>query len=156
MSPDVSLKMTGLLICYRTWDELDAVHNRLSQMQLPGSTALFKAFNPVENIPYPFTLALITKDKADLDALDDYLTDNQVDLGTDKDMYIGESRIREFLRMFLIGKYPPGFLKIRYGRCPLHGVNPGACTFCPYGHMTECHHPKTCDQAKCSHLERYE
>ena len=28
--------------------------------------------------------------------------------------------------------------------------------FCPYGHMTECHYPKPCDVAKCSHLARYD
>jgi len=23
--------------------------------------------------------------------------------------------------------------------------------FCPYGHMTECHPPFTCEEAECSH-----
>lgn len=27
--------------------------------------------------------------------------------------------------------------------------------FCSTGHMTECHWPKTCDEARCSHLARY-
>lgn len=33
--------------------------------------------------------------------------------------------------------------------CP----NPMAQMFCPYGHMTECHYPYTCDEAECSHYE---
>ncbi len=28
--------------------------------------------------------------------------------------------------------------------------------FCPMGHMTECHHPYSCDEAGCGHLEHYE
>jgi len=38
--------------------------------------------------------------------------------------------------------------------CPLNNYNevpPMRCMFCPYGHMTECHHPFTCDEAECSH-----
>ena len=27
-------------------------------------------------------------------------------------------------------------------------------TFCPVGHMLECHYPQTCDQAKCQHYQR--
>lgn len=34
--------------------------------------------------------------------------------------------------------------------------NPMAATFCPYGHMTECHYPLDCGQASCSHVTRYE
>lgn len=34
--------------------------------------------------------------------------------------------------------------------CP----TPMQAMFCPYGHMTECHYPKTCDEAQCSHYLR--
>ena len=30
-------------------------------------------------------------------------------------------------------------------------VPPMRCMFCPYGHMLDCHHPFTCDEAECSH-----
>lgn len=26
--------------------------------------------------------------------------------------------------------------------------------FCPFGHMLECHYPKTCEQANCDHYKR--
>ena len=41
-----------------------------------------------------------------------------------------------------------------YLNCPANNgekVPPMRCMFCPYGHMTSCHHPFTCDEAKCSH-----
>ncbi len=28
--------------------------------------------------------------------------------------------------------------------------------FCEHGHMLECHHPYTCNEAACSHLEKYD
>jgi len=28
--------------------------------------------------------------------------------------------------------------------------------FCPTGHMLECHYPMDCQEAKCSHLAKYE
>jgi len=28
--------------------------------------------------------------------------------------------------------------------------------WCPYGHLTECHSPKTCLEAECAHSEAYE
>lgn len=41
--------------------------------------------------------------------------------------------------------------------CPANNnerVMPMRCMFCPYGHMTECHHPFTCDEAECSHYHQ--
>lgn len=41
-----------------------------------------------------------------------------------------------------------------YLECPMNDnerVPPMRCMFCPYGHMIECHHPFTCDEAECSH-----
>lgn len=32
---------------------------------------------------------------------------------------------------------------------------PMACMLCQFGHMTECHYPLDCEEAQCSHLERY-
>ena len=29
-------------------------------------------------------------------------------------------------------------------------MTPMTCMFCPYGHMTECHFPYTCEEANCS------
>ncbi|MFW9973016.1 MAG: hypothetical protein ACFFDF_22715 [Candidatus Odinarchaeota archaeon] len=40
--------------------------------------------------------------------------------------------------------------------CPMEDnecVAPMKCMFCPYGHMTECHFPLTCDEAECSHYQ---
>jgi len=34
--------------------------------------------------------------------------------------------------------------------------SPMQAMFCPYGHMLECHWPKTCNEAQCDHLSRYE
>ena|ERR1051325_8242226 len=30
-----------------------------------------------------------------------------------------------------------------------------ACFFCQCGHLTECHWPKSCQEANCSHMDRY-
>ncbi len=41
-----------------------------------------------------------------------------------------------------------------YLNCPMSNndrVSPMECMFCPYGHMTECHYPLDCYEAKCSH-----
>jgi hypothetical protein len=46
-----------------------------------------------------------------------------------------------------------GVVKIATGQCPMGGVTSMSCMFCPYGHMTECHYPQTCDEAQCSHYE---
>ena len=49
--------------------------------------------------------------------------------------------------------YESGIDKIKAGRCPRGALLPIACTFCQCGHMLECHHPLTCEQAKCSHYQ---
>jgi hypothetical protein len=33
--------------------------------------------------------------------------------------------------------------------------NPMQAMMCPYGHMLECHYPKTCREADCQHSRRY-
>jgi hypothetical protein len=49
---------------------------------------------------------------------------------------------------------PTGIGKIDRGECPIGAVNPMGCMLCPYGHMLECHHPYTCEEAQCSHYRR--
>jgi hypothetical protein len=44
-----------------------------------------------------------------------------------------------------------GITKIREGRCPQGATSPMACMFCGFGHLAECHYPKTCAEARCSH-----
>lgn len=46
-----------------------------------------------------------------------------------------------------------GIYKIATGKCPIGAISPLACQVCSTGHMTECHHPLTCDEAQCSHYE---
>jgi len=54
-------------------------------------------------------------------------------------------------------KLPPmGIDLIRAGKCPRGALIVHACMFCEFGHMTECHYPKTCEGAQCSHLARYD
>lgn len=50
--------------------------------------------------------------------------------------------------------YPMGADLTMSGDCPMGAWLPMACMFCPYGHMTECHYPMTCEEAMCSHYER--
>lgn len=45
---------------------------------------------------------------------------------------------------------------IAEGKCPLNARTGHACMFCQYGHLTDCHYPKTCREAQCSHLARYQ
>ncbi|MBA7688532.1 hypothetical protein ES703_97016 [subsurface metagenome] len=49
-----------------------------------------------------------------------------------------------------------GMYKIATQNCPLEQVSPMACQVCYFGHMTECHHPLTCSEAKCSHYLKEE
>jgi len=46
-----------------------------------------------------------------------------------------------------------GIGRIDRFECPLDAVSPAACMFCSYGHMLECHYPKTCKEANCSHYQ---
>jgi len=49
--------------------------------------------------------------------------------------------------------YPLGMDLIESGRCPAGDRTAMACTICLYGHMTECHHPYTCEEANCGHFQ---
>jgi len=51
-------------------------------------------------------------------------------------------------------RFPTGIGRIERGECPCGAVSPVAYMFCPYGHMLECHHPYTCEEAECSHYEQ--
>ena len=42
---------------------------------------------------------------------------------------------------------------ITRGECPLGARAPTACMLCRFGHLMDCHHPKTCEQANCSHYQ---
>lgn len=46
---------------------------------------------------------------------------------------------------------PTGIGKIIRGECEMRFISPVGCTFCQYGHMLECHFPKTCEEARCGH-----
>ena len=44
-----------------------------------------------------------------------------------------------------------GIGAITRGECPRHCFSKGACMFCLYGHFLDCHYPKSCMEANCSH-----
>lgn len=46
-----------------------------------------------------------------------------------------------------------GATKTLTDNCPLGNTSPMACMLCRYGHMTDCHHPLTCEEANCSHYQ---
>ena len=46
-----------------------------------------------------------------------------------------------------------GAIKTMTDQCPLGKTDPMACMFCRYGHMTNCHYSKTCEEANCSHYQ---
>lgn len=157
---DIS-ELTGIVICYAKRAEMDKVHSLLKDLKQKdpefNSVGLGRAFNPEEGVPYPWTLALILIDGSKFAWLDDYLTDNHLDLGENKELYAGQPRIQDFLRMLsLEGKYEPGMVKIKTGTCPINGLNPVACFFCRYGHLLECHYPLDCEKAQCSHWQKYD
>jgi hypothetical protein len=145
-------KMTGILLCYQTRDEMMEVYERLKALNLP-EVFIEKAYNQ-QDVPYRWTIGIICKDKKKLGEVDKYLVENKIDTG-EADTYGGELRIRQFFEMVLLGKYEPGFIKIKEGYCPINATHPGACMFCMVGHILECHHPMTCEEAKCSHLAKY-
>lgn len=147
------INLTGFLFCYDDKKAMETVYKRLKDLKL-REVDVKKSWNPV-GVPYPWTVAVICKDKKRLDEVDDLLVEKNIDLGG-ADSYAGELRILEFLRMLpLDGKYEPGMARIAAGECPLHAQSPMACQFCMCGHILECHHGMTCEQAKCSHLARY-
>lgn len=46
-----------------------------------------------------------------------------------------------------------GIGKIDRGECPFKHASPAACLPCIYGHLLDCHYPKTCMEAECSHYK---
>lgn len=50
-----------------------------------------------------------------------------------------------------MSRYPRGVGVIALGSCPMGAISPVACMFCECGHMLECHHPMTCEEAECDH-----
>lgn len=156
-------KLTGFVICYSDRAQMDTVYARLKDLKqkepVMKDVAISRAYNHKDNIPYPWTIALIVTDATKLKSLDDYLTDSNIDLGENSELFAGERRIIDFFGMInLDGKYEPGIVKIKTGTCPMNAKNihPLACMFCPTGHLLECHAPMTCDQAECSHLVKYD
>lgn len=62
------------------------------------------------------------------------------------------AELRELsLTLLSTSKFPAGADVIRAGECPVGGAGPMACFFCSYGHMTECHYPQSCAEARCGH-----
>lgn len=156
--PDIT-KLTGFLICYSDRAQMDKVHALLKGLKqkepVMKDVAISRAYNIKENIPYPWTIALIVTDEAKLKLLDNYLTDSNIDLGENSELFAGERRIIDFFRMMhLDGKYEPGLVKIKTGTCPINAKSPMACALCMVGHLLECHAPMTCSQAKCSHMSK--
>ena len=159
---DIS-QLTGFLICYLSKADMENVHARLKDLKQKESelkdVVLSKAYNPIDGIPYPWTIALLVTDAQKFKWLDDYLTGSNVDLGEDKELYAGIPRVQDFFRMLpLDGKYEPGIVKTRTGTCPMtvKNIHPLSCMFCPTGHLLECHFPHDCATAKCSHLYKYD
>lgn len=42
------------------------------------------------------------------------------------------------------------------GKCPDPNPPMTGCMFCPFGHLTECHYPYTCDNDYCHHYDHLE
>jgi len=160
--PDMT-KLTGFLICYSERAQMDTVHALLKDLKqkepILKDVALNRAYNHNDNIPYPWTIALIVTDETKLKSLDDYLTDSNIDLGENNELFAGERRIQDFFRMLpLDGKYEPGLVKTKTGTCPMNpnNIHPLACMLCPCGHLLECHWPMDCKTSQCSHLSKYQ
>ncbi len=59
--------------------------------------------------------------------------------------------LKELDEISSMGRFPTGMGRIARGKCPVGACLPIACMFCQYGHMLECHHTQTCEEAQCSH-----
>jgi len=147
-------QLTGMLFCYRTRKEMMDVYERLEALKLTAAEGIAKAYNQ-KDVQNRWTIAVICNGKMNLGEVDKYLVEHKIDTG-EADTYDGELRIWQFFEMVLLGKYEPGFIKIKEGYCPINATSPMACTFCHFGHALECHHPMTCSQAQCSHLQKYD
>jgi len=53
-----------------------------------------------------------------------------------------------------MSRYPRGVDLIKAGKCPRGALHPATCMLCATGHMLECHHPMTCDEAECDHYKQ--
>jgi len=65
-----------------------------------------------------------------------------------------EESLKNIAELERNSRFPTGIGRIERGECQAGGLNPIACTFCPYGHMLECHWPYTCDKVECSHYQQ--
>ncbi len=53
-------------------------------------------------------------------------------------------------------EHPTGVARVERGDCPLGAHSIMGCMFCSVGHMLECHHPHSCEEANCSHNQEME
>jgi len=68
--------------------------------------------------------------------------------------FMDQKTIDHLEHMAKHSRFVPGVLRIERGECPLGPGTPMKCMFCEFGHMLECHHPVTCEEAMCSHYQR--
>lgn len=147
-------KLNGVVIYYKDKKEMETVYKHLKDLNIPD-VEVKKSWDSEQGTLYPWVIAFIRKDEKNPDKLDDYLTENKIDLGAIGHICAGEPGILEFFRMLpLDGKFEPGIARIVAGECPLKAKSAMACTFCQVGHMLECHYSLTCEQAQCSHYQR--
>jgi hypothetical protein len=106
------------------------------------------AFRPAR---LPPLLVRLTQRKEEHSSMMDQTTEQMVK--SIKDALISQHgmSLGEAERLALDKVYSMGVTKVREGICPRHAISPIACMTCAYGHMTECHWPKTCGEANCSH-----
>ncbi|MDD5010462.1 MAG: hypothetical protein PHC68_18940 [Syntrophorhabdaceae bacterium] len=147
-------KLNGVVIYYKDKNEMETVYKRLKDLNLP-EVEVKKSWDSEQGTLYPWVIAFIRKDEKNSDKLDEYLTENKIDIGKLGHICTGEPGILDFFGMLpLDGKFPSGLAKIAAGECPINAKSAMACTFCHFGHLLECHHPMTCEQAQCSHCQR--
>lgn len=67
---------------------------------------------------------------------------------------LDDQSIRNIEELEILYGRPSGIGRIHRGECPIGALNPMGCMLCSYGHMLECHHPYTCEEAECSHYQQ--
>lgn len=62
-----------------------------------------------------------------------------------------------FGELMTLHAYPSGVDMLKFHLCGIGAANPMTCMLaCRFGHLMECHFPRTCEEAKCSHLAKYQ
>ncbi len=66
-------------------------------------------------------------------------------------LIMSENARADLEEMQKYSRFPTGVGRIDRGECPRDATTAVTCMFCLSGHLLECHYPRSCEEAECSH-----